>query len=182
MLLVLYEWRNMPKAHGLSPAQLLFGRSQNMFLLQPQAAFSPIDFGQAALARDQLFQSQAEHYNRDKVSLTELPPGQPVRVQNKANGLYPHHTLPFPQFSSEGALHPGSRRSEGRISTTGQIGPSHGLLAAVLPQEGNLLKRCQPQLKPSSQTVFGEESTGPGSNLQQSSDPKDYKVMPRECY
>ena len=61
---VLYEWRNMPKAHGFSPAQLLFGRSHDMLLPQPQAAFSPIDFGQAALARDQLFQSQAEHFNR----------------------------------------------------------------------------------------------------------------------
>ena len=58
----------MPKAHGFSPAQHLFGRSQNVLLLQPQAAFSPIDFRQAALARDQLFQNQAEHYNRVKVS------------------------------------------------------------------------------------------------------------------
>ena len=32
---ILYEWRNMPKSHGFSPAQLLFGRSQNMLLPQP---------------------------------------------------------------------------------------------------------------------------------------------------
>ena len=43
---VLYEWRNMPKTHGFSPAQLLFGRSQNMLLPQPQSAFSPIAFVQ----------------------------------------------------------------------------------------------------------------------------------------
>ena len=49
---VLCEWRNMPIAHGLSPAKLLFGRNQNMLLPQSQAVFSPIDFGQAALARD----------------------------------------------------------------------------------------------------------------------------------
>ena len=58
---VLYECRNMPKAHGFSPAQLLFGRSQNMLLPQSAAAFSPIDFKQAAVARDQLFNSQAGH-------------------------------------------------------------------------------------------------------------------------
>ena len=57
-----------------------------MLLPQPQAAFSPIDFGQAALGIDQLFQSQAEHYNRDKVSLIELYQCQPVRVQGKLMG------------------------------------------------------------------------------------------------
>ena len=56
----------MPKAHGFSPAQLLFGRSQNMLLPQPASAFSPIEFKEAALARDQLFISQAGHCNRDK--------------------------------------------------------------------------------------------------------------------
>ena len=66
---VLYEWRNMPKAHGFSPAQLLYGRSQNMLLPQPAAAFSPIDFKEAALARDQLFNSQAGPYNWDKMEL-----------------------------------------------------------------------------------------------------------------
>ena len=74
----------MPKSHGFSPAQLLFGKSQYMLLPQPQSAFSPIDFHAAAVTRDQLFSSQAEHYNRDKVSLEELSPGMPVRVQQEA--------------------------------------------------------------------------------------------------
>ena len=85
---VLYEWRNMPKAHGFSPAQLLFGRSQNMLLPQPAATFSPIDFREAAVARDQLFSSQAGHYNRDKLKLEQLFPGQLIRVQNENNGLW----------------------------------------------------------------------------------------------
>lgn len=59
-----------------------------MFLPQPQVAFSPIDFKQAAVARDLLFQSQAEHYNRDKASLLEFSPGQAVRVQNEASGQW----------------------------------------------------------------------------------------------
>ena len=48
---ILYEWRNKPKSHGFSPAQLLFGKSQNMLLPQPAAAFLHIDFKEAALAR-----------------------------------------------------------------------------------------------------------------------------------
>ena len=82
------QWRNMPKSHGFSPAQLLFGRSQNMLLPQPAAAFLPFDFGEAALARDRLFNSQAGHYNREKVSLEQLSPGQLVRVQNENTGLW----------------------------------------------------------------------------------------------
>ena len=78
----------MPKAHGFSPAQLLFGQSQNMFLPQPAAAFLPIDFKEAAMARDQLFSSQADHYNRDKVNLEQLSPGQPIRLQNENTGLW----------------------------------------------------------------------------------------------
>ena len=59
-----------------------------MLLPQPQSAFSPIDFHEAAVARDQLFSSQAEHYNRDKVALEELSPGMPVRVQQETTGLW----------------------------------------------------------------------------------------------
>ena len=28
----LYEWRNLPREHGVSPSQLLFGRRQRMLL------------------------------------------------------------------------------------------------------------------------------------------------------
>ena len=59
-----------------------------MLLPQPQSAFAPIDFHEAAVARDQLFSSQADHYNRDKVSLEELSPGMPVRVQQESTGLW----------------------------------------------------------------------------------------------
>ena len=40
------------------------------------------------MARDQLFSSQADHSNRDKVALEELSPGMPVRVQQEATGLW----------------------------------------------------------------------------------------------
>ena len=59
-----------------------------MLLPQPAAAVLPTDFNEAALARDQLFNSQADHYNRDKVNLEQLSPGQLVRVQNENTGLW----------------------------------------------------------------------------------------------
>ena len=59
-----------------------------MLLPQPQTAFTSIDFHEAAVARDQLFSSQAAHYNRDKVSLDELSPGMPVCVRQESTGLW----------------------------------------------------------------------------------------------
>ena len=78
---VLYEWRNLPKQHGYSPAQLMFGRSQQLLLPQPAGAFSPIDMEEAAAAMDKKFESAATHYDRDKVSLPALRPGQHVWMQ-----------------------------------------------------------------------------------------------------
>ena len=85
---MLYEWRKLPKANGFFPAQLLFGLSQNMLLPQPPAAFLPIDFSEAAAARDQLFDSQTGHYNRDKVTSEQLSPEQAVRIQSETSGLW----------------------------------------------------------------------------------------------
>ena len=78
---VLYEWRNLPKQHGYSPAQLLFGRSQELLLPQPAGALSPIDMVEAAEAMDRKFETAAVNYDRDKVSLPVLQPGQIVLVQ-----------------------------------------------------------------------------------------------------
>ena len=80
---MLYEWRNLPKQHGLSPAQLMFGRSQQLLLPQPAGVFSPIDMEEAAAAMDKKFESAAAHYDRDKVSLPDFRPGQRVWMQCK---------------------------------------------------------------------------------------------------
>ena len=69
---VLYEWRNLPKQHGYSPAQLMFGRSQQLLLPQPAGAFFHIDMVEAAAAMDKKFDAAAVHYDRDKVSLSAL--------------------------------------------------------------------------------------------------------------
>ena len=69
---VLYEWRNMPKQHGYSPAQLMFGRSQQLLLPQRASAFQPIDYSDAAAKLDKKFFSSIPHYDRDKVCLGKL--------------------------------------------------------------------------------------------------------------
>ena len=76
----LYEWRNAPRAHGFSPAQLMFGRSQNMLLPQPAGIFEPVNFSEAAEAKDKHFDSQEAAYNRDKRDLRMLVPDEKVRV------------------------------------------------------------------------------------------------------
>ena len=81
MQCVLYEWRNLPKQHGYSPAQLMFGRSQQLLLPQPAVAFSAIDMVEAAAAMDKKFNTAAAHYDRDKVSLPAFRPGQRVLIQ-----------------------------------------------------------------------------------------------------
>ena len=77
---MLYEWRNLPKQHGYSPAQLMFGRSQQLLLPQSAGAFSPIHMVEAA-AMDKRFDAAAVHHDRDKVSLSALQPGQSVLIQ-----------------------------------------------------------------------------------------------------
>ena len=52
-----------------SPAQLMFGRSQQLLLPQPASAFQPIDYEQAAAKLDDKFHSSLPHYDRDKVQL-----------------------------------------------------------------------------------------------------------------
>ena len=84
----LYEWRNAPRQHGYSPAQLMFGRSQNTLLLQPAKAFAPIDLQKAATAKDKVFGEQAAVYNRDKIELKQLLDGSSVRVQCPKTGSW----------------------------------------------------------------------------------------------
>ena len=59
----------------------MFGRSQQLLLPQPACAFSPVDMVEAAAAMDKKFDAAANHYDRDKVSLSVLQPGQFVLVQ-----------------------------------------------------------------------------------------------------
>ena len=52
-----------------------------MLLPQPVSAFDQVDFKEAAVAKDKLFESTTEHYNRDKPQLSLLARGQCVIIQ-----------------------------------------------------------------------------------------------------
>ena len=84
----LYEWRNAQRAHGFSPAQLMFGRSQNMLLPQRASAFNPVSFSEAAEAKDKCFHGQEEAYNWDKRDLRKLAPDEKSRVQCEKTGFW----------------------------------------------------------------------------------------------
>ena len=84
----LYEWRNAPRQHGFSPAQLMFGRSQNALFTQPASAFTPVNLKKAAAVKDKVFDEQAAAYNRDKSELKQLLPGCSVRVQCPKTGSW----------------------------------------------------------------------------------------------
>ena len=85
---MLYEWRNAPRQHVYSPAQLMFGRSQNTLLPQPPKAFSPIDLQQAARDKDKAFVDQAAAYDKDIYELSKLLPGENVRIQCEKTGSW----------------------------------------------------------------------------------------------
>ena len=84
----LYKWRNAPRQHGFSPAQLMFGRSLNTIIPQPAKAFVPIDLQVAAATKDKAFGEQAAAYNRDKTEFKQLLPGSKVHVQCAKTGAW----------------------------------------------------------------------------------------------
>ena len=99
---VLYEWRNVPRADGYSPAQLMFGRAQRTSLPSLPSQCAPIDFLSAASSKDAA-QSRAKLYHdRSKLSLPPFSPGQAVYLQDSKSSAwdrqgtvsYTHLTLP----------------------------------------------------------------------------------------
>ena len=85
----LYEWRNLPRDHGYSPAQLMFCQRQRVSLPMHDSVFSQIDFSQAAVQKDKKFSSQESAYNRGNMDLPMLAVGKVVRVQDERTGLWP---------------------------------------------------------------------------------------------
>ena len=85
---LLYEYRNIPRAHGYSPAQLLFGRAQRMNLPLPAAACAPINFEKAAAAKDEEFKAVQAQHDRGKKHLTDLQVGSLVWMQDAKTGLW----------------------------------------------------------------------------------------------
>ena len=76
----LYECRNLPREHGFSPSQLLFGRRQRMLLPQPDYAYEQVSFEKAALAKDKHFDARGVRIEKAKVSLPVLSVSQLVHI------------------------------------------------------------------------------------------------------
>ena len=99
---VLYEWRNVPRSDGYSPAQLMFGRAQRTSLPSLPIQHHPIDFPSAASSKDAA-QSRAKlFHDRSKLSLPPLFLGQAVHLQDSKSSAWDkqgvhclHVTRPF---------------------------------------------------------------------------------------
>jgi hypothetical protein len=126
---MLYCWRNIPRAHGFSSAQHMFGRQQNLPMPQPQVAFEQISFEKASEARDKPFLESADHYNRDKVKLSLLSPGQHVSVQHPK-------TKEWSQHGCIKAVRPDSLSYELDIDGRQAIRPRHMVKAKPLKVKG----------------------------------------------
>ena len=62
----LYEWRNVPRADGYSPAQLMFGRQQRTGLPTLPQQIQPVDFLAAAASNDDAHIRSKSYHDRSK--------------------------------------------------------------------------------------------------------------------
>ena len=78
---MLYEWRNVPRSDGCSPAQLMFGCAQRTSLPTLPSQNVPINFNLAASSKDAAHARAKLDHDRSKLSLTSLSHGQEVYLQ-----------------------------------------------------------------------------------------------------
>ena len=79
---MLYEWRNVPRSDGYTPAQLMFGRAQRTSIPSLPSQNMPINFDLAASSKDAAHARAKLDHDRSKLSLTSLSPGQEVYLQD----------------------------------------------------------------------------------------------------
>ena len=79
---MLYEWRNVPRSDGYSPAQLLFGRAQRTSLPTLPSQNTSIDFESASSSEDAAHARSKLDHDRSKLSLSLQSPGQNVFMQD----------------------------------------------------------------------------------------------------
>ena len=82
----LYVWRNIPRADGFSPAQLLFGRRQFTALPAVSQAYSFYDIEEAQKSRDKIFNSHIPSHDQGTGFLPDLSPGDKVAIQHPKTG------------------------------------------------------------------------------------------------
>ena len=80
----LLEWRNTPKSHGKSPAEMVFGRQQRSIVPSLAKNLTPTEAWKEALEkRIALLQEKSRYYyNAGAKFLPELDIGTEVRLQN----------------------------------------------------------------------------------------------------
>ena len=82
----LLVWRNKPKDHGFSPAQLFFGLTQNRGQRPLSDPFT--DRGLASSAKLQREASQSSSYDRNTRSIGPLSPGTRVFLRDPKSSSY----------------------------------------------------------------------------------------------
>ena len=85
---MLYEWRNIPRSDGYSPAQLLFGRAQRTSLPTLPCQNKPIDFNSAVSAKDAAHDRSKIYHDNCKLALPRLSPGQEVYLQDSKSSAW----------------------------------------------------------------------------------------------
>ena len=79
-------WRNIPRADGYSPAQLLFGRRQFTSLPAMACAYDFYDIKAAQASRDKVFNLHLTHHNQNTGFLPDFLPGDCVVIQDSKSG------------------------------------------------------------------------------------------------
>ena len=88
----LYEWRNVPRADGYSPAQLMLGRQQRTGLPTIPQQIRPIDFLSPASSKDKAHDISKSYHDRSKLFLPALSPGQHVFLQDPKSSNHRNST------------------------------------------------------------------------------------------
>ena len=78
----LLEWRNTPKAHGKSPAELLYGCQMRSIVPSIQTNLCPIWKSNIERKISELQEKSEEYYNIGAKDLSELSVGDKVRIQD----------------------------------------------------------------------------------------------------
>ena len=84
----LYEWRNLVKSDGYSPAQLFFGRKQLTSLPAAPCHYNFYDASAAKQSKDDSFRLASQYHDRQKRFLPDLSVGSAVRLQDPKTNLW----------------------------------------------------------------------------------------------
>ena len=96
----LLEWRNLPRADGLSPAEMFFGRRQKTQL----PAFINVDTSPNAERREATLQQKRDYDNKGARKSSKLSIGERVWILNTKNGEWDHHGIIIAEAPSQASF------------------------------------------------------------------------------